>query len=238
MPKGKLFVLPNLLTYHSEWTKELPSVLEKIVPSLDGLICESEKQGRRFLAHFREHLTKPVQQVEIAVIEKGLRPSDVNFLLEPLMQGKHLGIVVDAGLPCIADPGSKLVAWAHKQQVPVEAIAGPSAILLAIQLSGFYAQHFQFLGYLQTEEKARKQQIRSLDRKKRDKLVTVFIEAPYKNERTLQDLLEHLDSQSKLCIACDLLTDEQEVIVGTVADLQKRSISIKKRPCVFVIESL
>ena len=128
----------------------MPPAVDKAVASLNGLIAESETGGRRFLSRFR----KDARAVPIALLRE-----DVDFLMEPLLDGEEWGVVSDAGLPCVADPGSQLIAYAQKKGIEVHAFPGPSSVTMALMLSGLYGQSFSFHGYIAKDPQKREQEL-------------------------------------------------------------------------------
>src|SRR5258708_21049619 len=144
--KSALLLLPNLLGEHRHHEMFLPSSVDKAVSSLDGLIAESDIEGRRFLKRFETK--KPAMEIPIALFNEHTPDDHIDFLLEPIVKGGRWGLVSDAGLPCIADPGAKLVQRARQLGILIQAFVGPSSILFALMLSGLPGQKFAFQGYL------------------------------------------------------------------------------------------
>ncbi len=206
--KGTLYLLPNLIGDLKDHHAQLPQVLDELVPQLKGLIAESEKGGRRYLSRF--YGGKPVHQIPIALFTK---QGDYDFLLEPLHQGEDWGVVSDAGLPCIADPGAELVKRARQTQIPVEAFSGPSSLFLALMLSGLPSQEFSFHGYLPRGEDERKKKLLELQKVA---VTHVFIEAPYRNDQLLETLLETLPDQTTLSVAWNLTQPDQGVVTRSI----------------------
>lgn len=232
MTTGKLYLLPNLLDDAVEdHTKFLPANIGEIVASLDGVVCETEKLARRFLGRFKK------AQLPLKVLNEHTKDEELAGLIEPMQKGGTWGMLSDAGLPCIADPGAKLVQLARKKNVAVEAVVGPSSFIMALMLSGFSGQHFSFHGYLPREKEARKVRLRALESKSRKESSSeIFMETPYRNLELLQDIFLELQPQSELCVACDLTSPTQEVIVKTIKEWKKEPLpEINKRPCVFII---
>lgn len=227
----KLYLLPNLLDDTLEHTAFLPPTIKEIVESLDGVICESEKPARRFLGRFKR------AQLPLKVLNEHTPKAEIPALLE--LPGTW-GLVADAGLPCIADPGSELVRLAHKKNVEVVALVGPSSLVMALMLSGFSGQRFTFHGYLTREKPDRKIQIRQLEQKsKKEASSELFIEAPYRNQEVLQDLISELQPSTQLAVACDLTSPTQEVHVKTIKEWRAEPLpNINKRPTVFILYSV
>jgi len=208
----KLVLLPNTLHEDSSWSY--------IPPKIDALIAESDKGGYRYLKWlgmpkvpiylFNEHTKKPAELVNI--------PEET------------VGLISDAGLPCLADPGSPLVAAAKKKGVVVEALPGPSSLMMALQLSGFSGQAFTFHGYFPYEDLEAK--VRSLAKG----MVHLFIEAPYRTEKVFKQLLLFLQPQDQLCMACELMGPREFVETHSVQEWKSRPLPSGKPRAVFVIQ--
>ncbi len=223
-----LLLLPNLLAEQPHHQLYLPASVDKAVSTLDGLIAESETGGRRYLGRFETK--KPPAQIPIADLNKHTKEADYDFLLEPIKKGERWGLVSDAGLPCIADPGSALVARARQIGIVVQAFVGPSAIMLSLMLSGLPGQRFAFHGYFQ-QEKLKEWEKRSQS----DQATQLFIEAPYRNRKTLDYLLENLVGPTKLCVAWDLTLPTQGIVSQTVTAWKKSPLpNIDKKPAMFL----
>lgn len=225
---SKLFLLPNLLDEEANVDDFFPVSLKQIIPRLQGLIAESEKEGRRYLLKFitRDRLPK--------ILTLNEHTQDLESLLIPLRQGEIWGLVSDAGLPCIADPGSDLVFLAKQNGIEVEAIVGPCSLILALQLSGFSGQRFAFHGYLPRETEDLEEVLRRLEKEARMS-TQIWIEAPYRSLKMFDIMKAVLSSQTKLCIATDLTTKNQRVVSQTIAKWQSISFPLGKAPCVFLL---
>lgn len=229
-----LLLLPNLLGDSRYYEPFLPASVAKAVQNLDGLIAESESEGRRFLKRFDTKV--PAAEIPIALFNEHTPDDHLDFLLEPLMKGERWGLVSDAGLPCIADPGSKLVWRAREKGVPVQAFIGPSSILLSLMLSGLPGQKFNFQGYLDKDPKKRQQQIQQLSLESKQQQATqILIEAPYRNKHTLEALLQTLPEEALLCAAWDLTLPTQGVVSQTILSWRKTTPpNLEKKPAIFL----
>lgn len=237
MSKPALLLLPNLLGEHRYHEPFLPGSVDKAVTTLDGLICESEKAGRRFLGRFQTK--KQLQDMPIAIYNEHTPDEDIDFLLEPIRLGERWGLISDGGLPCVADPGYKLVRRAKQSGILVQAFVGPSSILLALMQSGLPGQRFAFHGYLKADEVGRKSDIRRLELlSKTEKSTQIFIEAPYRNAHLLQSLLETLNDETWLCVAWEITMPDQGIVCEPVARWKKIPLpNIEKKPAIFLISS-
>jgi 16S rRNA (cytidine1402-2'-O)-methyltransferase len=232
-----LLLLPNLLGEFRHAEVFLPASVFKAMQTVDGLIAESEKEGRRYLKRF---LTKkPAAEIPIALYNEHTPDSHLDFLLEPITAGERWGLISDAGLPCIADPGSKLVLRAQQRGIHTQAFVGPSSLLFALMLSGLPGQKFFFQGYLEKDAIERKKQIKHLVEQSRIEHATqLFMEAPYRNRHMLNTLLEMLPENAWLCVAWDLTLPTQGVMTQPIAQWKKCSLpQLEKKPTIFLFHA-
>jgi 16S rRNA (cytidine1402-2'-O)-methyltransferase len=234
--KPALLLLPNLIGDHSHHEVFLPNSVDKAVGTLDGLIAESAQAGRRYLARFSTK--KAVHEIPIALYNKHTPDQDLDFLLEPIKKGERWGLVSDAGLPCIADPGSKLVFRARKTGILVQAFVGPSSLLLALMLSGLNGQHFSFHGYLDKEPTKLKRQLKEFEKRSNEEEATqIFMETPFRNQQTLQIILETLHQDTLLCAAWDLTLPSQGVVTQPIAAWKKMALpNLEDRNTLFLFQ--
>jgi 16S rRNA (cytidine1402-2'-O)-methyltransferase len=225
-----LILLPNLLGEEASVELCLPAAMGSIVCSLDGLIAENEKEGRRFVRRFR-----PLGEIPIRVLSEHTSKEELEELVQ-LLRHQKWGLISDAGLPCIADPGSQLVARARVHGIEVEALSGPSSIVLSLMLSGLPSQCFTFHGYLERKPELLLPQIQLLQKRAQtEKCTQLFIEAPYRSQKMLEFLVANLSEKTLLALACDLTLPTQLVLVKSVAAWRKSSLpQIDKRPTVFL----
>lgn len=235
--KAALLLLPNLLGDHRHAEVFLPTSVSKAMATIDGLIAESETEGRRYLKRFETK--KLANEIPIALFNEHTPEDQIDFLLEPIVAGERWGLVSDAGLPCIADPGSKLVLRARQCGIAIQAYVGPSSITLALMLSGLPGQKFTFHGYLdKTPEKRKKQVVQLAIESKSAQLTQIFMEAPYRNRYLLDTLLENLPETAMLCVAWDLTLSTQGVITQSIAQWKKCTLpTLEKKPAIFILHA-
>lgn len=235
--KAALLLLPNLLGEVRHHELFLPPSVDRAVKDIDGLIAESHQGGRRYLSRFET--LKPTNDIPIAVYNEKSLDTDYDFFLEPIRKGERWGFLSDAGLPCIADPGSKLVKRARLVGIQVQAFVGPSSILLALMQSGLPGQKFSFHGYLNKDRQKRQNEIRALERNSlNDGVTQIFIEAPHRNEHLLESLLSTLDDETTLCIAWELTTPEQSVLTQPVRLWKKSPLpALAKKNAIFLFSA-
>ncbi|MBI3236776.1 MAG: SAM-dependent methyltransferase [Chlamydiales bacterium] len=233
-----LYLFPNLLWEEGDPSEVFPSNLAKAVSQIDGLIAESEKGARRFLRHFSFTHFPTFREVPLRLLNEHTPESAIDELIYPLLKGGCWGLISDCGMPCLADPGSRLVLKAHENKIPVQTFSGPSSILQALVLSGLGGQRFTFHGYLPKEHALQVKAIQEMQKSSlREESTHLFIEAPYRNEKLFKQLIEVLDPKTRLCIALDLTLPTQEVLTKRVGEWKKGGglPQIDKRPAVFLI---
>ncbi|MES2715816.1 MAG: SAM-dependent methyltransferase [Pseudomonadota bacterium] len=215
---GKLVLVPNTLDLGTDTEVDLAQVLPQAVisraASLGHWVCENAKTTRALLKRVDRlvPLAQPLQQIQITELPRpvkgGGRPAatpDLRPLLAPALAGHDVGLLSEAGLPAVADPGAALVQAAHALGLVVEPMSGPSSLLLALAASGLNGQSFAFVGYLPVEPMARAARIRELEALSRRLGQTqIAIETPYRNDALLTALQQHLQPGTQLAVACGL----------------------------------
>lgn len=225
---GKLYLLPNLLDESLPTELFLPISVGQAVASLQGLIAESEKCARRYLRRFISH--DEMARLPLQLLNE--HTQEIETLIQPMQKGETWGLISDAGLPCIADPGADLVWLAHERKVDVQTFVGPSSLIMALQLSGLGGQQFSFHGYLPREQKEAEAKIRELEKRAGTQM---WIEAPYRSAKMLDWLQKTLQPQTKLCVAVNLTTPTQRVVSQTVSKWRSTSFKLEKEPAVFLM---
>lgn len=234
---GTLYLLPQPLGPDPHFLTLSPQA-QQLLASLTVFAVENLKPARRLVVHARKHL-QGVREVDLTGVEflDIAQTADQYRALECLKAGTAVGILSDAGVPGIADPGAALVALAHAAALGVVPVAGPSAILLALMGSGLNGQQFCFHGYLPQQGAARKKALVTLQKQAQETGSTqVFIETPYRNTVLLRDALAVLAPTTRLCIAADLTL--QSAVHRTLPVSQWRNQplpDLHKRPAVFCI---
>lgn len=233
-----LYLLPNLLAEDGK-LEDLPSTIVHVVIQLDALIAESEKGARRFLKLFTFPFPKTFRDVPIHLLNEHTEPGGAQALVNKIAAGGKWGLISDAGMPCLADPGADLVFQARRKGLHIQALAGPSSPLLALVLSGLGGQRFTFHGYLPKEKERLICSLKEMERaSQKERSVHLFIEAPYRNEKLLTHLLAFLDGKTLLSIASSLTSLEENIAVYTIAEWKKRgAISLDGRPVIFLLRA-
>ena len=239
---GTLYLIPNSLG-PGALDEVLPASVRQTTAQLDYFIAENAKTARAFLklVSTTHPLGKPLQEIEIRELNINTAASELPALLAPLLAGRSAGLVSEAGVPAVADPGADLVRLAHQKNIPVKPLVGPSSILLALMASGLNGQSFAFQGYLPTDSGQRANRLRQLEQRSRqEKQTQIFIETPYRNEAMLEAIANHCTSSTLLTVATDL-TLETETVRTQSVQIWKLEITagrlpdFKKKPTVFLL---
>ncbi len=233
-----LLLLPNLLGESPDPVSQFfPSSVDAAVQELDGLIAESEGGGRSYLEPFSPK--KKPHLMPIALLNKNTPQDHLDFLLEPVVKGETWGIVSDAGLPCLADPGAALVLRAKQLNLSIRAFVGPSSIVLALMQSGLTGQRFVFHGYIGKEPLQRKKELQLWEKEsKKEQMTHIFIEAPYRNNHTLQSCIETLDGHTLFCVASNLTLETQHIHTAPIHLWRKQPLrDLSKQPAVFLLSA-
>src|SRR3954468_1055021 len=215
---GTLYLIPNTLgptdaTPHA-LSHVLPEQVQDIASKLAYFVAENAKTARAFLkiVAASHALAKPIQEIDIAELNVNTPPQALAALLAPLLEGQDAGLVSEAGVPAVADPGADLVRLAHQHGIPVRPLVGPSSLLLAVMASGLNGQSFAFNGYLPTDAAARTKRLQELEKRSRsDKQTQLFIETPYRNAAMLEGLVAACQPATLICVATDLSLDTESV---------------------------
>ena len=232
---GSLYLLPNTLGEVAA-AAVIPAAALQRTRSLDYFIAENPKSARAFLK--RAGYPKALQEARIERLDHNTRASEVASLLEPVLAGRDAGLLSEAGLPGIADPGAALVRIAHDKGARVVPLSGPSSIFLALAASGLDGQRFAFHGYLPVKQAALATALQQLERQsQRLSQTQIFIETPYRNDATLAAMLRVLGDETLVCVAADLTLGSEWIRTRRVAAWRGGPPPLKGRPAVFLLLS-
>ena len=252
--KGTLYLVPNTLD-HGTWSGEtapdirdtLPARTLQIAARLGHWVAENPKSARAFLkrVHSVTALAQPLQAIAIVELPRAQKghgaqvvpPETIAPLLAPALAGHDLGLISEAGLPAVADPGNALVLAAHRLEIPVVALSGPSSLMLALASSGLDGQCFAFVGYVPSEAAERARRLKALEQVSRTlKQTQVLIETPYRNEVLLKALLEHLQPPTRLSVSVGLTLPGGWSRTASVSEWRKQPCNLPSDvPAVFAI---
>lgn len=236
LSKGSLYLIPTSLGdtgIDLTW----PAQNLKIVNSLDTFIVENIRTARRFLK--QAGYARSFDEVSFQLLNKHTTTRESMSLLEQAEAGKDIGLLSEAGCPCIADPGQVVVARAHELGIEVRPLTGSSSIMLALMASGMNGQAFCFHGYLPIQKNLRTKKIKDLEKASRETGATqIFMETPFRNMQLLADLLKSCHPGTRLCIAADLTTSSQYIRTHSIKHWRGiQTLNLHKRPAVFLLLS-
>ncbi|UMB53887.1 SAM-dependent methyltransferase [Lutibacter sp. A64] len=231
--KGKLYLIPTTLG-DNEPLEVLPLSVKKIIEALDTFIVENEKTARRFIKRITPRKSQP--SLIILKLDKYADQLEVRSYLDVCEKGVSVGLLSEAGVPAIADPGAEIVKLAHEKNIRVVPLVGPSSIVLAMMASGFNGQNFAFNGYLPIDTSERKKAIKSLEKLSKERNQSqIFIETPYRNDKMFADLKSTLTPAAKLCIACNITLEDEYIRTLEIKDWKNEHPDLHKKPTIFII---
>ena len=236
MTKGKLYLIPSPLG-EGEPSEVIPASVLGLLPTLDCFVVEEVRTARRYLS--KAGLKGHIDALEFHELNEHTAPAEVEPLIHLFDQGRNVGLISEAGLPAVADPGARLVALCHRNGIEVVPMVGPSSLMLALMASGLNGQSFAFNGYLPVETPQRVKALKKLETKiYNDDQTQSFIETPYRNAKMIDTILNALKPQTKLCIAAGITTPDEFIKTKTIEQWKKEKSKIpdlNKIPAIFVL---
>ena len=233
MNKGKLYLIPTPLG-DNEPAEVLPAGVIERACSLRVFVVEEIRTARRFLSRYG--LRGHIAELEFHELNEHSSAADVEALGSLFDRGEDVGLLSEAGLPAVADPGAELVALCHRRGVEVVPLVGPSSLMLALMASGLNGQSFAFCGYVPAKPEERRNALRALEKQSAAaRRSQIIIETPYRNDALLADMLQTLSPRTRICVAADITLPTQFIRTDSVAGWRSHLPAIGKRPCVFII---
>lgn len=233
MTKGTLHLIPTTLG-DAPHAASIPASVLALSCELQHYIAENEKTARRYLKSIGTRI--PLNDLVFSALNKHTEHHEVPAMCAPLLSGLSMGLISEAGLAALADPGAAVVAWCHRNGVRVVPHTGPSSITLALIASGFNGQGFSFHGYLPIDQRDRIQAIRKMERDAgQGGMTQIFMETPFRNQKLFDQLMEACSPSTLLCIACDITLDAEFIASRSVKEWKKTAPNLHKRPCMFLI---
>ncbi len=233
MNKGRLYLIPSPLAEGSV-DSVIPEGTLEVIRRLDHFIVEEIRTARRFL--IKAAITKTIDELTFMVFNEHTGDAGLYDFLACTASGHDVGLLSEAGVPCVADPGSLIVAAAHELGIKVIPLTGPSSILLALMASGFNGQNFCFSGYLPADKAMRIKKIRDLERTIREKDQTqIFIETPYRNIQLFESLTAVCQENTRLCIATDVSGEQEFIATKPIGSWKRIKPQIHKKPTIFLL---
>ena len=233
---GKLYLIPTTMG-ECDPMDVLPQTVKRTIDFIDYYIVENEKTARKSIKGVNPK--KKQSDLVLFALNKHTEAKEHLDFIKPLLEGKNMGLMSEAGCPGVADPGAVIVKLAHDRGIQVIPLVGPSSILLAMMASGMNGQSFTFHGYLPIEKEEKRASFKSLEKTSFEKNQSqIFIETPYRNNKLLEDLIQTLHPETHLCIATDITLPTEYIKTKKISAWKKETIDLHKRPTIFIIHKM
>jgi 16S rRNA (cytidine1402-2'-O)-methyltransferase len=232
--KGKLYLMPTSLGDNESLTNVLPQHNFNVLKSLEIFIVENLRTARRFIKKSGHEL--PIDAMTFFELGKHTPEETIQSFLNPALKGKSIGLLSEAGTPCIADPGAAIVRIAHRLKLQVIPLVGPNSIIMALMASGFNGQQFTFHGYLPVDKSELLKKIRQMEGNiLKNNQTQIFIETPFRNRKLIETILSICPRHLQLCVATNLSLPSESIKTLAIADWKKETVDIHKKPTVFLL---
>ena len=233
MKQGKLILIPNLIgenNFQDSITKKIVQTIKKT----NFYIVENIRSARRYIKKIVPE--KSIEEITFFAYGKHNTFNIEEDFLQNILSGNDIGLISEAGVPAVADPGSKIVEYAHQYNIKVTPLVGASSILLALMSSGMNGQNFAFNGYLPIDKKDQIKKIKYLENiSKKTYQTQIFMETPYRNNKLFKTLISVCNNNTKLCIATNITQDNESIITKDIREWKTLKINIDKQPSIFLI---
>ncbi len=229
-----LYLIPTLLADDTA-EQVLPAYVRIVLEKTDTYFVENVRTSRRFISGLKT--SRVIDETTFFDLDKDTPPADTRRQIQELTERKrNAGVMSEAGCPGVADPGSVVVGMAHALGWRVEPLVGPSSILLALMASGMSGQSFVFHGYLPIERQDRARALRFLEQEAQQRQQTqIFMETPYRNDAVFADIVANCQSNTLLCVACNITAPDAFVRTMTVREWKTQVPDLRKKPTVFLL---
>jgi 16S rRNA (cytidine1402-2'-O)-methyltransferase len=230
---GRIYLIPVTLG-GDDFLKVIPEKVINLTRQLRFFVVEDIRSARRFLRLIDKEF--PIDDTVFFELNEHTGDTDIAHYLEPVFSGSDIGVISEAGLPCIADPGARIIALAHQKKIIITPLSGPSSILLALISSGLNGQNFTFNGYLPVKPAERSAKLRELEKKAGDGLTQIFMETPYRNQKMLESLVTTCHNDTLLCIAADITLPSESIRTMKISEWKSDLPLLKDKLVVFVMQ--
>lgn len=233
MSKGRLLLIPSPLG-DNDPLEVIPGPVLDALQSISTFVVEEVRTARRYLS--KAGLKGKIGDLEFHQLNEHTTPAEVESYLSLFDDGRDVGLITEAGLPAVADPGAQLVALCHCHGIEVVPFVGPSSLMLALMASGLNGQSFAFLGYLPAKTEERRAALRNIEKRSSAANQTqIFIETPYRNDSLFKDILSSCQGRTRITVAANITMPDAYIRTLSVAQWKKENLVIGKRPCVFLL---
>lgn len=230
---GRIYLIPVTLG-GDDFLRVIPEKVIGLTRQLRYFIVEDIRSARRFLRLIDKEF--PINDSVFFELNEHTGESDITNYLEPIFNGSDIGVLSEAGLPGIADPGAGIIAMAHQKGITVTPLSGPSSILLALISSGLNGQNFSFNGYLPVKPAERSAKLRELEKKAGEGYAQIFMETPYRNQKMLESIITTCHSNTLLCIAADITLPTESIRTMKISEWKRDLPLLNDKLVVFVMQ--
>jgi 16S rRNA (cytidine1402-2'-O)-methyltransferase len=230
-----LYLIPNSLGAES-LDDTIPVGVMRLLGEISLYFVENEKSARRFLR--KAGYTRSFDETTLKVLDEHTSAGEIEQMIALVKKAGRAGVISEAGLPAVADPGAQLVHLAHSADIRVVPCTGPSSILMALMASGLNGQNFAFNGYLPVKQPERGRKIKLMEQQSHtERKAQIFMETPYRNEALFKDLVNYLRDETLLCIAADISMDTEEIKTRSIQEWKRVLVHLNKRPAMFILQA-
>ncbi len=226
-------VLIPLPIGEKSWEQMDTSYFRHELTTIKCWVAENARTLRRFLSGLK--LDIQIAELDILELDRDIKQQEIEAFLKDNLDKPKIGVCSEAGMPCIADPGNRIVAWAHNRGLNIRPLIGPSSLLLTLAASGLNGQSFTFHGYAPLKDDGLKTWVKTLGQNQKFTPAHIFIETPYRTDRLLQWFAKNVPQDYKMCIGYDLHGENQTIVTKTIAAWRQELPEIGKIPCVFIV---
>lgn len=230
---GSIYLIPVTLG-GEDFQKVIPEKVLIITRSLRYFIVEDLRSARRFLRLIDREF--PINDTVFFELNEHTGETDIAHYLEPVLKGYDIGIMSEAGLPGIADPGARIVSLAHQKKITVTPLSGPSSIILALIASGLNGQNFTFNGYLPVKPEQRSAKLKELEKIANNGYAQIFMETPYRNQKMIESIIDACKGDTKLCIAADITLASESIKTMKISDWKQNIPQLTDKLVIFVLQ--
>ena len=233
MKKGKLYLIPSTIG-ETKIDRVIPTYNSEIINNIDYYIVEELRTARRYLK--KAGIKKSIDELTFYTLNEHTKDENIINYLEMIDKGNNIGLLSEAGVPCIADPGADIVRIAQEKNIEIIPLTGPSSIILSLMASGFNGQNFAFLGYLPIDKKLRTDKLKEIEKNiYQNNQTQIFIEAPYRNNQLIEAILNSCRNDSFLCIASEITSENEFIKTKSIAEWKKTKYDFHKKNTVFLL---
>lgn len=231
--RGRLYLIPSPLGENAP-CEVIPQPVLDMLKNIRTFVVEEVRTARRYLS--KAGLKGTIDTLAFHELNEHTQQAEIEGYLKLFDDGNDVGLISEAGLPAVADPGAQLVALAHRNDIEVVPFVGPSSLMLALMSSGLNGQSFAFCGYIPAKTDERRSRLRTLEKVSGQLRQTqIIIETPYRNDALFADMLSTCSASTKICVAANITMPDAYIKTRSVAQWKKSGLTIGKRPCVFLL---